>query len=275
MYAHRIEPGDEVKLSKLSHDRNDGLSKAEAEKEIEKLGHELGDLQELMYAAGTHGLLIVLQGLDTSGKDGSIRHFMRYVNGQSCRVSSFKVPTEKEASHDFLWRIHGEAPGKGWMGIFNRSHYEDVLVARVHDLVPKRVWKDRYDHINAFEALLAESDILVLKFFLHIGKEEQRQRLLEREQDDEKSFKLSVGDWKEREHWDEYQEAYEDALTRCSKKKAPWFVVPADHKWFRDLAITEAVLHALRPLRKEWLESLKERGEKERAELQAFRASKA
>src|SRR5262245_2554977 len=186
-------------------------------------------------------------------------------------VASFKVPTEKELAHDFLWRVHQHTPAKGEITIFNRSHYEDVLVTRVHHLTPQRVWRARYDHINAFEKLLADSGALILKFYLHISKEEQEERLLEREQDRTKYWKLSVGDWKERAYWNAYTRAYEDAINRCSAPRAPWFIVPADKKWFRNLAVAEAIVAALKPFEKQWLKKLDDVGRREKALIEEFR----
>ena len=194
---------------------------------------------------------------------------------QSTRVSSFKVPTEKELSHDFLWRVHQQAPAKSEIAIFNRSHYEDVLVVRVHDLVPKAVWKARYDQINQFESLLAAASTIIVKFYLHIDRAEQEKRLLEREAEPEKSWKLSVGDWKERDFWDDYTAAYEDALSRCTTPDAPWHIVPANRKWFRNLAVTQAIVDALRPFERQWVESLTQMGVERKAELAEFRKSQA
>jgi PPK2 family polyphosphate:nucleotide phosphotransferase len=196
------------------------------------------------------------------------------LNSQSCDVASFKAPTEEELAHDFLWRVHSRTPAAGDIRIFNRSHYEDVLVVRVHNLVPEPVWKARYDHINAFEKLLVDSNTIVLKFYLHISKAEQKRRLLEREEDPVKSWKLSVGDWEEREHWDDYSAAYEDAINHCSTKKAPWFIVPADKKWFRNLAVAERLVEALEPFREGWLKELDERGKKTRQGLEEYRKSR-
>lgn len=268
----RIEPGKPVELSKIDPDDDAGLSKEEAEERTRALGEELTELQELLFAAGQHGLLIVLQGRDTAGKDGTIRHLLNYMNAQGTAIAPFKVPTPKEIAHDFLWRVHQVTPGRGESVIFNRSHYEDVLVVRVHDIAPKEVWSKRYEHINRFERLLTDSNTIVLKFMLHISKEEQEERLLAREQETEKAWKLAVRDWQEREFWDAYTEAYEDALAKCSTEHAPWHVVPADKKWFRNLAITETIVEALRPYRNGWMDRLEAIGEKAKAELAAFRA---
>ena len=186
-------------------------------------------------------------------------------------MASFKVPTALEAAHDFLWRIHAEAPARGTTTIFNRSHYEDVLVVRVHNLVPETVWKGRYDDINNFEQIFVDAGTVILKFFLFISKDEQEQRLKDREKDPTKAWKLSPADWKEGEFWDDYMAAYEDALNRCSHPAAPWFVVPANHKWFRDLAIAEAIVERLRPLRANWMKRLEEIGAEELKQLRAQR----
>jgi PPK2 family polyphosphate:nucleotide phosphotransferase len=244
-YAHKIPPGKKVKLADYDPDADGGLAKEAGREQFAKLNAELDVLQEELYAAGQHAVLMVLQGLDTSGKDGTIRNVMLNLNPQGCRVESFKVPTEEELAHDFLWRVHKVAPRKGMFGVFNRSHYEDVLVVRVHNLAPKEVWQARYEQINHFEELLAASGTIVIKFFLHISKDEQEQRLLEREQDLTKAWKLSAGDWREREHWDAYTAAYEDVLRNCSTKAAPWYVVPANHKWYRNLAVSEVLVDTL------------------------------
>jgi PPK2 family polyphosphate:nucleotide phosphotransferase len=273
-YAFKIEPGKKVKLKDYDPDHDGGLDKEQGKAEFVKLNAELDVLQEELYAAGKNSVLMVLQGMDTSGKDGAIRNVLLNVNPQGCRVESFKVPTEEELAHDFLWRVHKVTPRTGILGVFNRSHYEDVLVVRVHKLVPEQVWKARYDQINNFERLLADNHTIIVKFFLHISKEEQEQRLLAREQEVEKAWKLSAGDWREREYWDDYQKAYEDALTRCSSDHAPWYIVPANRKWFRNLAIGEALVTRLKEYRGEWRAALKEMSERGRAELAALRAEK-
>lgn len=270
-YAHRLEGERRIKLEDFDPAEDAGLKREHAEKKTAELIEELIELQELLYAARRQSVLIVLQGRDTSGKDGTIRHVAGPLNSQSCSVTSFKVPTEEELAHDFLWRIHTNTPRAGEIKIFNRSHYEDVLVARVHKLVPKEVWRSRYEHINAFERLLADSSTIILKFYLHISEEEQKQRLLEREQDATKSWKLSVGDWKEREYWDDYTAAYEDALNECSSKRRPWFIVPANKKWFRNLAVAEVLRDALMPFRKKWLEELEDEGREKRTAIEEYR----
>ena len=258
MHARIVKSGSIVKLSKIDTRAPEDLTKEDAEPDFEELAKELGDLQELLYAAGTHSVLVVLQGMDTSGKDGSIRNVFKEVDPVGLRVASFKVPTPEELAHDFLWRVHGETPGRGDMVVFNRSHYEDVLIVRVLDLVPRAVWKPRYERITEFERLLKNANTIVLKFFLHICKHEQAERLREREADPTKAWKLAVGDWEQRRHWDAYQKAYEDALSKCSTDNAPWHIVPADQKWYRNLAVAEAIVERLRPYAKEWRAKLAE-----------------
>ena len=267
----RLDGSKTIRLKDYNTAEDGGLKRPEAEALSTKHCAELEELQDLLYAAQETPVLIVLQGLDTAGKDGTIRHVLAAMNPQSCRVASFKVPTPVEAAHDFLWRIHSETPGKGNVVIFNRSHYEDVLVVRVHNLVKPDVWKSRYDDINHFEKLLADNDAVILKFFLYISKEEQEQRLLDREKDPTKAWKLSAGDWKEREYWDDYLAAYEDAINKCAKPHAPWYVVPANHKWFRNAAIAETLVETLRPFREKWMTRLKDMGATELNELRAMR----
>jgi PPK2 family polyphosphate:nucleotide phosphotransferase len=194
------------------------------------------------------------------------------VNPQGCQVEAFKIPTEEELDHDFLWRAHKVVPRKGILGVFNRSYYEDVLVVRVHKLVPESVWKARYGQINDFEKLLAANGTVIRKFFLYISKEEQERRLLAREQDVEKAWKLSAGDWKEREYWDHYMNAYEDAISRCNAPHAPWYIVPANKKWFRDLAVCEVLVEAMREQRSTWGKTLKAMSKARLAELEEMRA---
>lgn len=274
-YAQRIEGGKKVKLAHYKPDENGGLLQAAAETKTKTLGLEMQELLDLLYEAGRHSLLIVLQGRDTSGKDGTVRNLLTYCNAQSCRIIPFKVPTPQELAHDFLWRIHAQTPEKGSIAVFNRSHYEDVLVVRVHDLVPEKVWRRRYAHINHFESLLVDANTIVLKFYLHISKEEQETRLYAREQDVTKSWKLSVSDWKERELWNDYTKAYEDALSECSTAAAPWYLIPANHKWYRNLAVTEQIVKTLRPYKKEWIKQLTALGEQEKKALAEYRATAA
>jgi PPK2 family polyphosphate:nucleotide phosphotransferase len=261
-------------LEDFDPDEHGGLTKEQGKIRAEELGLQLAELEDLLFYAGQHSLLILFQGRDAGGKDGSIRAILDSSNVQSARVESFRVPTPEELAHDFLWRVHQRTPGRGSVALFNRSHYEDVLVVRVHNLVPEKVWRRRYDHINRFEELLLDSDTILLKFYLHISKEEQEERLLDREKETEKAWKLSVGDWKEREFWDEYTAAYEEAINRCSTPRAPWYVVPANHKWFRNVAILERVVEELRPHREGWLKSLERIGQEAKDELRLYRAER-
>jgi PPK2 family polyphosphate:nucleotide phosphotransferase len=270
--SFKVKPGTKIKLDKCDPEATFGLTEELAKERLDKITDELGELQELLYAARQNSVLIVLQGMDTSGKDGTVKNVMEDVNPLGCRVESFKVPTEEELAHDFLWRVHKAVPPKGMITIFNRSHYEDVLIVRVHELAPKRVWKGRYHHINEFERMLTESGTIVLKFFLHISNGEQRKRLEARESDHSKAWKLSAGDWKERQLWDDYQRAYEDALMKCSTDYARWHIIPANKKWFRNLAIADAITRTLRAYRKPWEKTLHKLAEKRLAELEVMRA---
>jgi PPK2 family polyphosphate:nucleotide phosphotransferase len=244
-----VTPGKKVKLSKIdTSDKGKFEDKGDAEQASEKTLEKLKDLQDVLYAEGKHALLVVLQAMDAGGKDGTIRHVFSGVNPQGCQVTSFKAPTELELAHDYLWRVHSAAPRKGMIGIFNRSHYESVLVERVKELVPKRVWQKRYEHINAFEKLLADEGTVILKFYLHISEEEQKRRLEDRLHDPTKNWKFNAKDLEERRHWDAYVEAYEDALEKCSTDYAPWYVVPADQKWLRNWVISDTIVRTLEEL---------------------------
>lgn len=250
MEQYRIKPGMKLKLRKFDPDdtgayKKTAKDKAKAKAETKKLAKKIAGLQERLYANADRALLIVLQGMDTSGKDGTIRKVMRAVNPQGCRVTSFKAPTPIESAYDFLWRVHREVPPKGYIGIFNRSHYEDVLITRVHGMISGRRVEERFDRINAFEELLHGNGTTILKFFLHISKDEQRERLEERVNDPEKRWKFDVGDLEERQYWDEYMEAFEDMLTATSTDYAPWYVVPANRKWYRNLVVADIVVSAL------------------------------
>ena len=245
----RVEPGASIKLDKIDADfKPKGLDRDEAEERFRDLTGELRDLQLLMYAEDRRSLLVVLQGRDAAGKDGTIRHVFGPMNPQGTRVTSFKVPSKEELAHDFLWRCHRAAPKRGTVGIFNRSHYEDVLVVRVHDLVPKKVWSRNFDHINAFERLLADKGTVILKFYLHIDRDEQLERFRKRMDNPKKNWKISDADYTERPYWDAYTEAFEDALSKCSTDVAPWFIVPANRKWARNLIIAEIVAEAMKGL---------------------------
>jgi PPK2 family polyphosphate:nucleotide phosphotransferase len=244
----RIEPGAKVDLAAIDASATHGHDKASAGDQLADGLTRLADLQDRLWAQGRHAVLVVLQGMDGSGKDGTIRHVMGAFNPQGCSVSSFKVPTPVELAHDFLWRVHQRVPGRGEVGVFNRSHYEDVLVVRVESLVPKAVWSGRYDQINAFERMLSEAGVTIMKFFLHIDRDEQRERFQARLADPTKSWKFKMGDLEVRQRWDDYMAAYEEALSRCSTDAAPWYVIPANRKWFRNLAVAEVVADTLEAL---------------------------
>lgn len=270
-YAYKVPAGSKIALKDYDPARTAGLDKDQGHDRFLALGLELTELQEELYGAAQHSVLIILQGMDTSGKDGAIRHVFSYVNPQTCEVESFKAPTEEELAHDFLWRVHKVTPRKGTFGVFNRSHYEDVLAARVKKLVPKEVWKARYAQINDFEAMLAANRTIILKFFLHISEDEQEKRLLAREADPAKAWKLSAQDWRDRELWNDYRDAYEDAIAKCSTAAAPWYIVPANKKWYRDLAIIEAVVDTLKEYRVDWRRTLDAISKARLAEIRAMR----
>jgi len=238
-----VKPGTRVTLDKLDPDYTGKQVSAEhAKADTEKYLHKLNGLQYLMYSEGKHALLIVLQAMDGGGKDGTVRHVLGAMNPQGTTVAAFKKPTAEELKHDFMWRIHPHAPARGMVSAFNRSHYEDVLVVRVHNIVPKRIWSRRYDFINKFEKLLhRENDTHVLKFFLHISKEEQLNRFQQRLVDPARNWKISEEDYKEREYWDDYRKAYEEVFARTSTKAAPWYIIPANQKWFRNLAVSQII----------------------------------
>ena len=268
------QPDRRVRLDDLSAEPPRGMTREKAGKRFASLGKALFDLQDAMFGAKVHGVLVVLQGRDGAGKDGSIKHVVGCLNPRGVSVTSFGVPTEEERQHDFLWRVHRHAPRLGEFSIFNRSHYEDVLVVRVHDLAPKKLWQARFEHIRDFEQLLAEHGTIVLKYFLHITKKEQRERLLEREADPEAAWKLNANDWKERDYWDDYTRAYEDAISKTAAGHAPWIVVPANKKWYRNLVIAESIFGALREHRKGWQAKLEQMSRERRAALEAYRAQR-
>ncbi|MEZ6098724.1 MAG: polyphosphate kinase 2 family protein [Pirellulaceae bacterium] len=235
-----VAPGKKIRLEEFDPAyANDDYNKKTAADRIRENAKKMAELGYRLYAENRRAVLLVLQGMDTSGKDGTIRTVMRGLNPQSCQVHPFKQPSIEELEHDFLWRIHREVPRRGNVGIFNRSHYEDVLVVRVRSLVPEREWKSRYELINSFEKLLTEGDVTIVKCFLHISKEEQRERLQARLDNPNKRWKFSKGDLAERKLWDQYVEAYEDALTLCNTEHAPWHIVPSDRKWYRNLTVSE------------------------------------
>ena len=261
------KPGERVHLDRVPAGPPDGMTREKAEKRFESLGEELFRLQDAMWGARLHGVLVVLQGRDAAGKDGAIKHVAGSLNPRGLNVVSFGVPTPEEREHDFLWRVHQHAPRLGEFAIFNRSHYEDVLVVRVHELVPEKLWRARYEHIVGFERLLAQHGTIVLKYFLHITKDEQKKRLLEREARPETAWKINANDWRERRRWDDYTEAYEEAISRTATREAPWTVVPSNAKWYRNLVIAESVVEALRPHYGEWLARLRKVGREARAEV--------
>jgi PPK2 family polyphosphate:nucleotide phosphotransferase len=270
--AIALDGSGKVHLDKLDPADTKGLDKEEGLARLEKLGEELTELVNLLTFAGQHALVVVVQGRDASGKDGTIRKVLDHCNVLSVRAESFKVPTEEERAHDFLWRVHRVAPRRGFFTMFNRSHYEDVIAARVYGLVPKEKWRARYDHINAFERLLADNDTLLLKFYLHISRDEQYERLLEREKAPRTAWKLNPNDWRELPLWDEMTRAYEDAIEKCSSPERPFYLVPADRKWFRNLAVIERIVLTLRPLRDGWLEHLERMGKTALEEIEKIRA---
>jgi PPK2 family polyphosphate:nucleotide phosphotransferase len=257
-YAFVLPGAPKVRLDRFDPADTAGLDKQRAADLIEELGREFAELANLQAFAQNHAVLVVVQGRDASGKDGVIRKVLQHANVLTAQVRPFKVPTEEEAAHDFLWRVHEATPRRGELVLFNRSHYEDVIAARVHNLVPPAVWKPRYEHINDFERLLAESATIVVKVYLHISRDEQYQRLKEREKNPLTAWKLAVSDWRELPLWDQTTEAYEDAINRCSSPELPFYLVPADHKWFRNLAVLERLVLALRPFREVWIRALKD-----------------
>jgi PPK2 family polyphosphate:nucleotide phosphotransferase len=273
MRFHRFDRPGRVKLAAISEEPPDGMTKGHAKRRFAALNDELFELQDLMWGARTHSVMMVLQGRDAAGKDGAVKHVVGALNPRGVLVTSFGVPTQEEREHDFLWRVHRHAPRLGEFAIFNRSHYEDVLVVRVKGLVPEPVWKERYELIGAFERTLATGNCIILKYFLHITRAEQKERLLEREEDPTNAWKLNVEDWKERDLWDDFTRAYEDAIGKCASADAPWVVVPANAKWYRNLVIAESLAAALRPFRKVWRETLDEEGKVGRRDLKEWRAA--
>ncbi|MBU6432555.1 MAG: polyphosphate kinase 2 family protein [Nitrospirae bacterium] len=254
MKAYRVKPDSQLKLDKCDPDDTGEYKKTDQGKEKAKavtvqLIGRLEELQERLYANGDRAVLIVLQGMDTSGKDGTIKHVMSGVNPQGCKVATFKAPSNSEVAHDFLWRVHHEVPAKGQIGIFNRSHYEDVLITRVHKMISAKVAARRLNQIKEFEELLAENGTTILKFFLHISKDEQKARLEARIRDPEKRWKFSEGDLEERKRWADYMAAFEAVLSATSSEHAPWYIVPANRKWYRNLVVADRVVDALEEMK--------------------------
>ncbi|MBN3869318.1 polyphosphate kinase 2 family protein [Nostoc sp. JL33] len=243
---YRVHPGQPITLANFDPNTSeDYKKKKQIEEELEKQRQRLQNLQERLYAEHQRSLLIVLQAMDTGGKDGTIKHVFGGLNPQGCQVWSFKKPSDEELSHDFLWRYHQRAPQRGMVSIFNRSHYEDVLIVRVKQLVPEDIWRDRYQLINEFEHMLTLNNIAVIKFFLHISKDEQKRRLESRLEDPDKHWKFSSNDLKERVLWDDYQAAFEDMINNCSTAHAPWYVIPANNKWYRNLVVARTIADTL------------------------------
>jgi polyphosphate:nucleotide phosphotransferase, PPK2 family len=245
----RVKPGSKVDLSKIDPADEHGWRKDEAAVETERQMARLADLQDRFWAEAKRSVLVVLQGIDAAGKDGTIQKVMEAFNPQGCAVTSFKVPTPEELAHDYLWRVHQRVPAKGEIGIFNRSHYEDVLVVRVHNIVPRDVWSGRYREINEFERQLTDNGTTIVKFFLYIDRDEQRQRIQDRFDDPTKRWKFKMGDLEERKLWDDYNAAFDEALTKTSTDWAPWYVIPANHKWFRNLAVSSILAETIEDLK--------------------------
>jgi PPK2 family polyphosphate:nucleotide phosphotransferase len=244
-----VRPGRPFKISKArTDDTGDFRDKADAHEHTQKNLHRLDQLQEILFAQAKYAVLIVLQAMDAGGKDGTIESIFSGVNPQGCEVTSFKVPSHEELAHDYLWRIHKAVPRKGMIGIFNRSHYESVLVERVKNLAPRDVWKKRYDHINEFERMLTDEGTTVIKFFLHISQKEQNERMQARLADPRKRWKFNPADVVEGQRWKQYMAAYQDALGKCSTAHAPWYVVPADHKWYRNWVVSDVIVRTMRKL---------------------------
>jgi PPK2 family polyphosphate:nucleotide phosphotransferase len=246
---YRVKPGDKVKLKSIASDDDGGLDKAEGHKQLDKLLEQMSELQERMYAEGKHGLLVVLQAMDAGGKDSTIRKVFGPLNPQGCKVANFKAPNDVELAHDFLWRIHQHTPRKGYISVFNRSHYEDVLVVRVKKLVEASRWKARYEHINAFEKMLHDEGTKIVKFYLHISRDYQKQRLQRRLDRPDKHWKFNPADLAERARWNDYRRAFEDALGKCSTDFAPWYVIPAETRWYRDLVVASVVVETLKSMK--------------------------
>jgi len=254
MKEYKIKPGQNLVLRACATipDKVSEEFKEETRRLTTKLCLKLADLQDVLYAQHKHRLLVIFQGLDTSGKDGSIRNVFSNVSPEGLRVVAFKSPTQPELEHDYLWRVHDKVPGNGEIVVFNRSHYEEVLVVRVHSLMPEKIWRQRYRHIVEFERMLADEGTLVLKFFLHIGKDEQKKRLETRLTQKNKNWKWDPSDLRDREHWDEFLSAYEEAIVKTSTDESPWYVVPADKKWWRDYVVSETLVEALEALKMEY-----------------------
>lgn len=266
-YVTLVQGRKRFHLNDLDPSSTWGLDKESARVRAEPIEEEFRELADLLAYAASHSLLVIIQGRDAAGKDGCVRKILSVANVQTVRVTAFKVPSAAELAHDFLWRIHQAAPQKGDLAIFNRSHYEDVVAVRVHDLAPKEIWQKRYAQINSFEEVLSDAKTIVVKFFLHISADEQEQRLLEREKDPRKFWKLNPSDWLERDAWDRTTLAYEDVFNKCSSVARPWHIVPANKKWFRDLAVLQTLVSILRPYKQVWMDELQKMGVHAKAEI--------
>ena len=270
-YATRVEGDGSFRLARIDPAEDGGLDEPEAEQRLAELTTELRELQELMFAAETNGILVILQGMDAAGKDVTIGNVFTAADPASCRVEAFKPPTPEEEAHHFLWRADRVTPGHGELVIFDRSYYERVLLPQVHDEFPADAIRRRFANINDFERLLREHGTIVVKIFLHVSEEEQGKRLEERENSLETAWKISPRDWRERQFWDAYMAAYEATINACVSPDVPWYVIPADHQWFHNLAVAEALIEHLRPYRKDWIEARNRRGEEQRAEVERAR----
>ncbi|MCA9840145.1 MAG: polyphosphate kinase 2 family protein [Trueperaceae bacterium] len=252
-----VKPDSKVKLKRLNPNDTGKFPDSDEGKQraydlLDKQIARLASLQNLLYADGSRALLVVLQALDAAGKDSTIRRVFSGINPQGVRVTSFKAPTPEELEHDFLWRIHRQVPRKGMIGVFNRSHYEDVLVVRVKNFVAKKVWSERYEQINEFEELLTKSGTKIVKFYLHIDKNEQKERFEERLNNPEKNWKFNPGDMEDRKLWSDYEDAFEDVFSKCSSKDAPWYIIPANKKWYRNVIIAQVLIETLESMKLEY-----------------------
>lgn len=243
--SYRVKPGSKANLARWKTDADDGFDRDEAEAKLQKLTRRMSDLQEKLYAEGKRSVLVVLQAMDGAGKDSTIQQVFGPMNPQGVMLSSFKAPNNHEMAHDFLWRIHARVPPRGYLGLFNRSHYEDVLVARVKKLVPEKLWKKRYQHIVNFEELLHDEGTRIVKFYLHVSKDYQKERLQRRLDNPDKHWKFDPADLAERVRWDDYIKAFEDALSKTSTRYAPWYVIPSEKRWYRNLVIAKIVADTL------------------------------
>jgi PPK2 family polyphosphate:nucleotide phosphotransferase len=270
-YATRIDGEQTFQLTRINPAEDGGLSEAEAEERLEALTAELRELQELMFAAACNGILVILQGMDAAGKDVTIGNVFKLADPASCRVAAFKEPTPEEEAHHFLWRADRETPALGDLVIFDRSYYEQVILSQVHDEQPDAEIRRRFQQIEDFESLLVAHGTIVVKYFLHVSAAEQERRLWERQENIETAWKISPRDWRERRFWDAYMTAYETTINATASAEAPWFVVPADHQWFHNLAVAESLVDCLRPYRERWIEARNQRGEENRAEAEEAR----